>query len=50
MLTPGGGGYGVKDGNEERSKKKRRLMEDSDELYVTSGGSLNQYKMNQESA
>ena len=45
MFTPGGGGYGVK-GGDGQSKKKRLL---DDEQYVTSAGSLNQYKMMQES-
>ena len=52
MLTPGGGGYGVKSVVNGRSNNKKRALngdDDGGEQYVTSAGSLKQYKMMQES-
>ena len=52
MLTPGGGGYGVKGAVDGRSNNKKRALNNDDvdgEQYITSAGSLNQYKMMQES-
>eukprot|EP00111_Clytia_hemisphaerica_P019120 TCONS_00056456-protein len=52
MYTPGGGGYGEKESGSSSHAKKRRLNDErkDGDLLMTSAGSLNQYKMNQESA
>ena len=52
LKSPGGGGYGVKGAVDGRSNNKKRALNNDDvdgEQYITSAGSLNQYKMMQES-
>ena len=56
MFTPGGGGYGEVESGSSNAKKRRLNHEEEESErnvsgapLMTSAGSLNQYKMNQES-